>query len=129
MFAEYAPNRSLHHWITEGRIYRGPDAALRILDAAIQLAWGLDYAHQQHLVHQDVKPANVMIDLSGDDFAVKVTDFGLARARSSRRLLVAGSEIGMVSTGGLTPPTPRRNNLRTAADRAHRCIQLCRFTS
>jgi WD40 repeat protein/pimeloyl-ACP methyl ester carboxylesterase len=104
VFAEYVPNESLHHWIANGRIYKGSDVALRILDVAIQFAWGLGYAHQRHLVHQDVKPVNVMIDLSDDDFAVKVTDFGLAKARSSRRLLVAGSEIDMVSTGGLTPP-------------------------
>ena len=104
VFAEYVPNGSLHRWIAEGRIYKGSDAAIRILDVAIQFAWGLCYAHQRHLVHQDVKPANVMIDLSGDDFVLKVTDFGLARARSGRRLLVAGSDIDMVSTGGLTPP-------------------------
>jgi WD40 repeat protein/serine/threonine protein kinase/predicted alpha/beta-hydrolase family hydrolase len=119
VFAEYVPDGSLHHWIADRRIYKGSDAALRILDVAIQLAWGLGYAHQRHLVHQDVKPENVMIDLSGDDFAVKVTDFGLARARSGRRLLVAGSDIDVVSTGGLTPPyaSPEQTDCRPLTHR------------
>lgn len=105
VFAEYAPGGSLHDWIADRRIYEGPDAALRILDVAIQLAWGLGYAHQRGFVHQDVKPANIMIDQSGGDFAVKVTDFGLARARSGRRMVAGthGGDTVLVSTGGLTP--------------------------
>ncbi|WP_433337729.1 protein kinase [Spirillospora sp. CA-294931] len=79
VFAEYVPGGSLHEWIEDGRLYAGgPDAALeRILDLAVQVAWGLEYAHGRGLVHQDVKPANVLI---GADGTAKVTDFGLARA-------------------------------------------------
>ncbi|MFG3254856.1 protein kinase [Streptomyces sp. NPDC048172] len=79
VFAEYVAGGSLHDWITEGRLYAGePDEALaRILDVAVQMAWGLGHAHWCGLVHQDVKPANVLVDADG---AVKVTDFGLARA-------------------------------------------------
>ena len=48
-----------------------------ILDVAIQFAWGLHYAHEQGLVHRDVKPGNLMLTA---DRVAKVTDFGLARA-------------------------------------------------
>ncbi|MCL2304993.1 MAG: protein kinase, partial [Planctomycetaceae bacterium] len=55
---------------------------LRVLDVAIQFAWGLDYAHQRGLLHLDVKPANVM--MSGPN--PKVTDFGLAQATTADSL-------------------------------------------
>ncbi|MFF3863380.1 protein kinase [Streptomyces sp. NPDC002209] len=84
VFAEYVPGGSLHEWIADRRLHEGSssEATLRILDVAIQFAWGLEHAHSRGLVHQDVKPGNVLLDTSGGDFTVKVTDFGLARART-----------------------------------------------
>ena len=67
VFAEYVEGGSLSDWIKTRKLYEeGPDKALkRILDIAIQFAWGLHYAHEQGLVHQDVKPANVMMTPDG----------------------------------------------------------------
>lgn len=64
------------------RLYEGsPEEILaRILDIGIQFAWGLHFAHEQGLIHQDVKPANVMMSAEG---IAKVTDFGLANARAA----------------------------------------------
>jgi eukaryotic-like serine/threonine-protein kinase len=59
------------------RIKSGPipvDEALRI---AKQITEALEYAHERGIVHRDLKPANIKV--TGDD-AVKVLDFGLAKA-------------------------------------------------
>lgn len=82
VFAEYVEGGDLARRIRSGKLYDGgPRAALRaILDVAIQLAWGLRHAHAQRVVHQDVKPANVLLAADG---TAKITDFGLARALKS----------------------------------------------
>ena len=80
IFAEYVPGGSLHDWLRDGRLYEGGTgpALARALDIAIQAAWGLHAAHQRGLVHQDVKPGNVLLT---DDGTAKVADFGLAAGR------------------------------------------------
>jgi predicted Zn finger-like uncharacterized protein len=104
VFAEYVEGGTLGEAIHSGQLYEGgPGPALtRILDIAIQFAWGLKYAHEQGLVHQDIKPANVLLTKDG---TAKVTDFGLARARGvSGAAPVTGSQKSiLVSTGGMTP--------------------------
>ena len=77
LFAEFVSDGSLRDWILDGRLYHGGSEAalLRILNIAIQFAWGLDHAHRQTLLHLDVKPANVM--MSGQ--TAKVSDFGLSQ--------------------------------------------------
>ncbi|MFR4781566.1 MAG: protein kinase domain-containing protein [Pilosibacter sp.] len=46
---------------------------------AIQVASGIEAAHEQHIIHRDIKPQNMLISMDGK---VKVADFGIARAVS-----------------------------------------------
>ncbi|HEU5370942.1 MAG TPA: protein kinase [Gaiellaceae bacterium] len=81
---EYVEGENLKRLIER----RGPAPVPNALELAIQIARGLAFAHQQGLIHRDVKPQNVL--LNGDGRA-KVTDFGIARSLNVQR--------GMTQTG------------------------------
>src|SRR5918996_548369 len=59
------------------RIAQGPLSVSEAIGVALQLADGLDAAHEHGIIHRDLKPANVKIRSDG---TVKVLDFGLAKA-------------------------------------------------
>lgn len=53
------------------------------IDFSIQIAQGLEVAHQNHTIHRDIKPQNIIVSKNG---RIKVTDFGIARAASSNTM-------------------------------------------
>ena len=59
------------------RMARGPIPVDQARKIAVQIASGLDAAHEKGIVHRDLKPANIRISTDG---SVKVLDFGLAKA-------------------------------------------------
>ena len=73
----------------------GPLPLARVLELADQACRGLQYAHEQGLVHRDVKPGNLLV--RRDDI-LKMADFGIARAgEEATQLTSAGTVLG---TGG-----------------------------
>ena len=57
----------------------------------VEAAEALEHAHQEGIIHRDVKPANLMVDARGK---LWVTDFGLARLQSDSGLTMTGDVLG-----------------------------------
>jgi serine/threonine-protein kinase len=87
MAMKYIDGRSLDALIGSGGMLSLP-VVLTVLRAAARAS---AYAHEQGIVHRDIKGANILIDRQG---RVVVTDFGIARAVESASLTATGVMIG-----------------------------------
>jgi hypothetical protein len=91
----------------------GPLEVKEVLRIGMQVARGLAAAHQQGLIHRDVKPANILLENGVQ--RVKLTDFGLARAADDASLtqsgLIAGTPLYMAPEQAAGEPIDARADL------------------
>jgi eukaryotic-like serine/threonine-protein kinase len=95
----------------------GPLGADTTAEIGAQACAGLDYAHRRGIIHRDVKPGNLMIvggPVGGGPLAVKLTDFGIARAIEQTRITQVGSVVGTAAY--LAPEQVRGEEATPATD-------------
>jgi predicted ATPase len=83
---EYVDGVTLRDYLSAG-----PINLTEILDIGIRLAEALAHAHQEGIIHRDVKPENIMITQQGK---LKLMDFGIARLIESSQAAICGEVSG-----------------------------------
>ena len=87
MAMEFLEGNELKDIIASGNLM----PADQVVDIIAQVADGLWFAHQQDIVHRDVKPSNIMVMKGG---IAKITDFGIARLPNSAVKTMTGLILG-----------------------------------
>jgi len=95
---EYVRGRTLKQLISQ----RGALDKKEAVDIMMQLTSAIQHAHENHIIHRDIKPQNILVK---DDGTVKITDFGIALAHDAVQLTQSDAVLG--SAHYLAPETTR----------------------
>jgi serine/threonine-protein kinase len=110
--SEYGPLPYIVMEFVDGRTLRdivkteGPLDQQRAMETMADVCAALDFSHRNGIIHRDVKPANIMINNAG---AVKVMDFGIARALSDGQGVTQTAAV--VGTAQYLSPEQARGEL------------------
>jgi serine/threonine protein kinase len=116
---EYGPLPYIVMEFVDGRTLRdivktqGPLSGKRAMEVMADVSAALDFSHRHGIVHRDVKPANVMITKSG---AVKVMDFGIARAIHDGQAAVTQTAAVIGTAQYLSPEQARGESVDARSD-------------
>ncbi len=106
---EYVEGRTLRDVLkAEGRL-----PIHRAMEITAEVCGALDFSHRNGIVHRDIKPANVMITPAG---AVKVMDFGIARALSNNAAAVTQTAAVIGTAQYLSPEQARGEPVDARSD-------------
>ncbi|MGE6299967.1 protein kinase domain-containing protein, partial [Guptibacillus hwajinpoensis] len=86
---EYVPGTTLKQKIRN----RGALPIEEAIDIMKQMTSAIEHAHENHIIHRDIKPHNILINDYGE---AKVTDFGIAMAVTSATITHTNSVLGSV---------------------------------
>jgi serine/threonine protein kinase len=86
---EYVDGQTLKKYIQQN----SPLSVEETLHIMKQLTSAISHAHQNNIIHRDIKPQNILIDNFGN---VKITDFGIAMALSATSITQTNSVLGSV---------------------------------
>jgi eukaryotic-like serine/threonine-protein kinase len=116
---EYGPLPYIVMEYVDGRTLRdivkteGPLPGQRAMEIMADVCAALDFSHRHGIVHRDVKPANVMITKNG---AVKVMDFGIARAVADGQAAVTQTAAVIGTAQYLSPEQARGEAVDARSD-------------
>lgn len=106
---EYVDGRTLRDMVKS----EGPLTPRRAMEVMADASAALDFSHRHGIVHRDVKPANIMINESG---AVKVMDFGIARALADGQAAVTQTAAVIGTAQYLSPEQARGESVDARSD-------------
>jgi serine/threonine-protein kinase len=106
---EYVDGRTLRDIVKS----EGPLPPKRAMEVMADVCAALDFSHRHGIVHRDVKPANIMITKTG---AVKVMDFGIARALSDGQAAVTQTAAVIGTAQYLSPEQARGEAVDARSD-------------
>ena len=89
MVMEFAEGGSVVDWVER----YGPMPPRMAVEVALALCAGVGAAHEQGIIHRDVKPQNLLIATDG---TCKVTDFGIAQVVEDTRVTMTGTVMGTI---------------------------------
>jgi eukaryotic-like serine/threonine-protein kinase len=84
---EFVDGETLKDLVERG----GPIPVRRVLELGLEIGGAVAFAHQQGLIHRDIKPQNVLLN---EDGRAKVTDFGIARSLDAVGHTETGTVLG-----------------------------------